>query len=116
APNAFAMNLFRDPYLGIAAIQTNQRFETNFGDPVFKKNPQDYSVFAGFKFTKYFGIEGGYEWQPSKSKTTVITAGQSTPGGNILPAGAFDTVNSSFKGTLPYVGLFAEYDQKCPWV
>ncbi len=111
--NLFALSVFREPYLGIEAIQTNQDYKANFGEHVFKKNPQDYSVFGGFKFSKYFGLEAGYEFQPSKSKTTVLTGGQSTPGGPIIDPGDFDTVDGAFKGSMPYVGVFAGYDQKC---
>lgn len=112
APSVFASNLFRTPYLGIEVIQTNQNYPNNYGNPVYKKNPQDYAIYGGFKFSRYFGIEAAYEFQPKLDKTTTITAGQSVPGGPILTGSAFDSVNSSIRGEHPYVGLFAELDTK----
>lgn len=112
APAAFASHWFKCPYLGIEVIQTNQNYKANFGEYVFKKNPQDYSVYAGFNINRYFGVEGGYEFQPKRNRTATLTAGQSMPGGTILTAGDADTVNSSIQGTHPYLGLFLQADQK----
>lgn len=111
-PTVFA-DLFRTPYVGIEVIQTNQNYKNNYGNPVYKKNPQDYGIYAGLKFSHYFGLEAGYEFQPKLDKTTTITAGQSVPGGPVLTGTAFDAVNSSIKGEHPYLGLFAELDNKC---
>lgn len=62
APTVFVSSLFSTPYLGIEAIQTNQNYLNNYGNPVYKRNPQDYAIYGGFKFSRYFGLEAAYEF------------------------------------------------------
>jgi len=112
APLALAAH-FTESYLGAEAIQTNQNYKLHHGRRVFKENTRDVSIFAGFKFSHYFGAELGYELQPKKRKT--VSAGFSTA----IPAGE-DTFNdqsyaasitstNSIQGHHPYVGIFGEY-------
>lgn len=96
------------PYIGIEAIQTNLNFKSGYGDGVFKKNPQDYSIFAGLNFYKFLGLELGCEYQPSKGKNVTLTSGQSVPGLAPLGTGEFAVMSSTYKISHPYLGLFAE--------
>lgn len=112
SPVVFADSYFNRPYLGVEIIQTNQDFKTAYGKDVFKKNPQDYSLFAGFSFSKYFGVEGGYEFQPKRSKNVNLGPGAYVPSANgDVQLSSVETITgtSSYKSTSPYVGLFAEY-------
>lgn len=114
-PLVFANNtdFFSVPYFGVEAIQTNQNYKAGFGQDVFAKNTMNYSIFAGFKFYKFLGIEAGYEAQPKATKMTQLSAGQVFPGADdpILAGEEFFT-NSVISGSHPYVGIFAELDQK----
>ena len=107
---------FSAPYAGVEVIQTNQSYKTGFGKDVFKKNPQDYNVFAGFNFTKHFGLEAGYEFQPKRSKNTTLVAGQIPPGGTVLTGNSTLGFTSNIRGYHPYLGLFAELEQCYAWL
>lgn len=112
SPLTFAgEGLYRTPYVGVEIIQTNQEFKNSYGKNVFKKNPQDYNIFAGFKFSKYFGSEIGYEFQPSRSKNATLTGGDSFVGGDTIDAGDTLITSSKVKGYHPYLGLFGEVCQ-----
>jgi hypothetical protein len=111
APQAFAYKYFEEPTIGVEAIQDFQKYKANFGDVVFKKNPQEYGIFGGFKFSKHFGIELGYDAQPSKGQNINIVPGESLPGGAIVSAGNSLSVESWVRANHGYLGLFAE--KKC---
>jgi hypothetical protein len=104
---------FNAPYVGVEVIQTSQDYKQNYGKEVFKKNPQDYNIFGGFKFWRFLGIEAGFEWQPKRNKNVDIGPGETLPGGDptILTSGETAAVSSNIRGVHPYVGLFAELDQ-----
>ncbi|HSX20104.1 MAG TPA: outer membrane beta-barrel protein [Gammaproteobacteria bacterium] len=120
APMAVANNkhccspYFRAPYVGAEIIQTNQNYKYGFGKDVFVKNPQEYNFFAGFRFSDYFGLEGGYEFQPRRSKNVTLVAGQVPPGGDVIEQGSSFSLTSQIKGYHPYLGVFAELDQCAP--
>lgn len=117
APAAFAgSQYFRAPYVGVEVIQTNQDYKSGFGKDVFKKNPQYYNIFAGFKFSCHFGAEAGYDFQPRRNKVTTLGPGQSTPGGAVIASGDSVGTNANIKGEHPYLGLFGEIDQSYSWV
>lgn len=106
--NAFADLCFHAPYIAVDATQTNQDFRNGYGEGIFYKNPQYYGVFGGFKFVKNFGIEAGYEFQPSRDESYTIEPG--TTFGSLAPTtGEFIVTQSSMKFKAPYVGLFGEY-------
>jgi opacity protein-like surface antigen len=107
SPAAFAnVDYFNDPYVGAEAIQTNQQFKNEFGKDGFKKNPLDLSVFGGFKFTKHFGLEAGWEQQLKKKKSLTV-------GGSVIiedeEFSGTANVNTTVKGRHPYLGIFGEY-------
>lgn len=114
-PAIASMPYFTAPYAGVEAIQTNQNYKTGFGKDIFKKNPQDYNIFAGFNFTKHFGIEAGYEFQPKRSKNTTLVAGQASLSNEFLVGSDTETYTSNIRGYHPYLGLFAELEQCYPW-
>jgi opacity protein-like surface antigen len=103
---ASSHNYFDAPYLGAEVIQTNQDYKAGYGKKVFKKNPQDYSVFGGFNFTRHFGVEVGYDFQPKRNKTANLAAGDTLPGNLVLTNAG--SISSSIKQSNPYVGLFGE--------
>lgn len=108
-------SFFNAPYVGVEIIQTNQNFKNTYGKGVFKKNPQDYNIFAGFKFSKYFGSELGYEFQPKRNKDATLTGGDGYIAGYTIPNGDVFTNSSNVKGYHPYLGLFVEAPQ-ASWV
>jgi hypothetical protein len=117
APVTYAFSpYFNDPYLGVEVIQTNQHYKAGKGKDVYKKNPQDYSVFGGFKFWRFLGLEAGFEWQPKRNKSGTLGAGESLPGGATLTGSETAGFSSNIRGVHPYVGLFAELDQTYCWI
>ena len=100
------------PYVGAEAIQTNQDYKAHHGKNVFKKNPQDYSIFAGAKFNRHFGAELGYEFQPKKKKTIGAGTSYPIPEEDDLFDEGFETgtvtSRTSVKGSHPYLGVFGE--------
>jgi len=111
-PLAFAGEGFiRSPYVGVEIIQTNQDFKNTYGKGIFNKNPQDYNFFAGFKFSKYFGSEIGYDFQPKRNKNATLTQGNGYVNGLTIDPGDTITTSSSVKGYHPYLGLFGEICQ-----
>lgn len=110
-PVVHASQYFNEQRVGVEAIQTNQDFKNGFGKKLFKKNPQNYSLFAGFKFSEYFGAEVGYEFQPKKTRDFVqLVAGDQIPGGILIGANAFNNITGiSYKSRHPYLGLFGEH-------
>ncbi len=110
-PAAHAKQYFNEPYVGVEIIQTNQNFKTGYGKKLFKKNPQNYALFAGFKFSEHFGTEFGYAFQPKKTRGfEQLVAGDQIPGGIPIEGDAFNNfTNISYKSSNPYLGLFGEY-------
>lgn len=109
-PAVYASGVWVDqPYVGIEVIQTNQNYK-NGASNIYKKNTQDYSVFAGSKFWRWLGAEVGYEFQPNRNKDAHIVAGQQTINGTTLTTGEFLNYQSAIQTRHPYLGLFAEYD------
>lgn len=109
APLANASHFHMDsPYIGAEAIQTNQNYKSGWGKNVFRKDPMDYSFFAGSKFYKNFGAEIGYEFAPNRKTTKVFPVGSLVTAGT--PSESAATLASQIKATHPYLGLFAEYD------
>jgi hypothetical protein len=103
---------FNAPYIGAEVIQTNQNYKQGYGEGVYRKNPQFYSAFLGFKFNRCLGLEGGYEFQPKVTKTVTLGQGQSEPGrGTIVAPTTSVGMHSSIKGYHPYLGIFIETDQ-----
>ncbi len=102
---------FNEPYAGIEIIQIYQNYEAGYGRGVFTKNPQDYSIFAGFKFYDNIGAEFGYEFQPNRSKTPRLNPGDIAPGNTTISAGQYTVMESDIRTQNPYLGLFLE--QKC---
>jgi len=112
APAAFAhMDHFNEPYVGVDVTQTNQSFKNGHGKFEFKKNPLDASVFAGFKFSHYFGVEAGWDQQFKKSKTVAVNHSEDIEDefGNPENFSGTSNVKYEVKGTHPYLGLFGEY-------
>lgn len=109
---ASSSSFFTMPYLGIEAIQTNQSYKQGYGKDVYRRNPQDYNAFLGFKLSRCLGVEGGYEFQPKVGKTVTLNAGQYEPGRSviILPTSSV-RMNSHIEGHHPYIALFVEADQ-----
>ena len=108
--SASASNYFQKPYLGVEVIQTNQQYKDGFGDNLFKKNPQNYSVFAGFNFYKMLGLEAGYEFQPRRNRNNVSLPGGSVAADVVLPStGVFNSYSEIYN---PYLGIFADTDTK----
>lgn len=104
-----AAKYFNRGYLGVEVIQTNQNFKTGYGDKIFKKNPQNYSVFGGFNFSKNFGLEAGYEFQPNRSKDVTLVQGDYVPtynGTGLVTAGQQILSQSGYKISDPYLGLY----------
>lgn len=97
-----------NPYLGIEVIQTNQNYKNGFGQNIYTKNVQDYSVFGGLKFWRCLGLEVGYEFQPNRNKTATIGAGGTAMGGSTTAVPL--TYQTSIQMHHPYIGLFAECD------
>ena len=108
--SASASNYFQKPYLGVEVIQTNQQYKAGYGDNVFKKNPQNYSVFAGFNFYKMLGLEAGYEFQPRRSKDGISLPEGSVIGGSMISEQS--VFNSYIENNNPYLGIFADTDKK----
>lgn len=109
---ANGIDYIQKPYVGFEVIQTNQQYKAGYGDNLFKKNPQNYSFFAGFNFWKALGLELGYEFQPSRSKYNIsIPIGSVIAGGNPTEAGTM-VFNSYIENQNPYLGLFADTDKK----
>ena len=112
---AMASKYFNHAYVGVEVIQTNQNFKSAYGDGVFKKNPQNYSVFAGFNFARNFGLEAGYEFQPNRSKDTTLVPGDYVPSANgtgVVVAGQNILSQSGYKIYDPYLGLFVNASHK----
>lgn len=106
--NAASDIKYSEPYLGFEVIQTNQNYKSGYGKDVFKKNPQNYSFFGGFKFYKQLGVEAGYEFQPTRNKNAHLTAGQAFPGLTPVTGTNFLNTESSISNNSPYIGLFGE--------
>ena len=104
-----ALYNFDKPYVGIEAIQNFQSFKTGFGNKLFAKHPQSYNAFVGFKFSEYFGAEFGYEVQVRKNMDAVLFAGDQLPGQAPLTGTEFSCLQSYYKSTHPYLGVFTEY-------
>lgn len=100
-----------EPYAGVEIIQTNQNYLSGYGKDVFYKNPQDYSIFGGFKFYDNLGAEFGYEFQPNRNMNTKLNPGDIAPGNIGIGAGQYTVIESSISTQNPYVAIFAE--QKC---
>lgn len=109
---ASSSSFFTMPYLGIEAIQTNQNYKQGYGKDVYRRNPQDYNAFLGFKISRSIGIEGGYEFQPKVGKTVTLSAGQYEPGRSVIVLPTSNVrMNSHIAGYHPYLALFVEADQ-----
>lgn len=105
-----AATYFQAPYLGITAIQTNQKFDTKFaGDKVFARNPKHYGVMAGFRFNSILGIEAGYEWQPRINKRHCFLPGETTHTGFVVDPLQTVSLISQYEGKHPYVGITGRY-------
>jgi len=105
-----ASELFREPYLGIEAIQTNQRFYSSYqAKQLFAKNLQKYVLMAGFKFSNHFGVELGYGGQPRRGKQHFFLPGQADQLNVIVQDGETVSAESSYRITYPYLGLSASY-------
>lgn len=111
SPTAMAMyNPFRQGYVGLEFIQTNQNYEYGYGNKIVEKNPQDFSAFGGLSFAKYFGLEAGYEFQANKNMTVTLAPGNyNLSGGTLATETGYE---SSIKGSHPYLGIFGEYNIK----
>lgn len=108
-PSMAGAKYFNQEYLGIEVIQTNQNFKSRFGDKIFHKNPQNFNVFGGFNFTKHFGLEAGYQFQPNRSKNVELVQGDYVPnpdGTGLITAGEQVLSQSHYKMYMPYLGLF----------
>lgn len=104
----------KDPYIGVEIIQSNQNFKFAYGDGVFKKNPQNYSLFGGFLMYKFLGVEGGYDFQPNRDKNVFLGPGDYVPtsdGEGLIDDGSSYQGTSSYKSSDPYLSLFAQYKQ-----
>lgn len=106
---AESARIFSEPYLGVEASQNHQQFKAGFGKNLFPKTVQNYGVSIGSKFSKYFGLELGYQFQPKKGQDTILLPGNQLPGQATLVGTEFDGIHSSYKSTQPYLGIFAEY-------
>lgn len=110
-----AHNVFFDsPYVGVEAIQTNLNYKQGYGKGVYHTSPQDYNVFVGFKVNRCMGlgIEGGYEYQPARSKNVTLSDGDYPPGMAVITSPNSEHMNSKIKGEHPYLGVFLEADQR----
>lgn len=105
-----ASEFFREPYLGIEAIQTNQSFYSSYqAKKLFAKNLQKYVLMTGFKFSNHFGLELGYGGQPRRGKQYFFLPGQRDQINVIVQDNETVSAESSYRITYPYLGLSASY-------
>ncbi len=109
AMSLFVPCAFASPYIGIEAIQIQQRFKAGFGKKQFSQYPQSYNAFAGFKLSNHFGLEAGYELQPKTILDKILVAGDQLPGQPVLVNNQSRSVQSYYYARHPYLGFFAEY-------
>lgn len=102
-----------EPYLGLELLQTNMDFKTGYGKGVFYKKPVDWNVFGGFKFSRNFGLEGGYESTPKKGRQARLESSQMLPGGVSQSPGEFTSMESSVRVSHPYAGFFGQCNWRC---
>lgn len=106
----YAAEFFRDPYIGIQAMQTDQKFENSYkARELFHKNPQDYALMAGFKFNSNFGVELGFGIQPKKTKQHFFLPGQVDSSYFVVTDRQTISVESSYITKYSYLGFFADY-------
>ncbi len=100
---------YHEPYLGAEVIFTDQNYKPLFGKGVFPKNSTDYSIFGGAKFHRHFGLELGYELQPTRAGVVRLNPGDTAPGALTLTAGRLLILEASNKSRHPYLGITGEY-------
>lgn len=104
SPLTFASTSNADQkYLGFEVIQTDQSLKGNYGYKNFKKNPLYYGIFGGVKFSRYLGLELGYDYQPKRNKTSNLSTGDLMGNGAAI-AGTMQT-QTFIKSRHPYIGL-----------
>lgn len=110
SPIAFTNEIltFNSPYIGVEAIRNNQNFKPGFGGKLFVQHTTSYNAFAGFKFTENFGFEFGYEFQPRRTKDSILFGPQQYIG-QTLNADESIAIQSSYKLNHRYIGVFGDY-------
>lgn len=93
-----SLDICFDPYVGADAGLRLLKYERGFGDNLFKKRLPQGTLFGGFKFHEYFGLEGGYKATTTKSKFATINANDFALGNPITFPPNVYLAKSQFKG------------------
>lgn len=105
-----AFNFHLTPYGGIDVGIQNLKFESGYGDNLFKKHLPKGNIFVGVKFNDYFGVEGGYESTLERKKELNIYGNHSYLGTNQVNLST-DYNNYSIKTKVSgwHAGITGEY-------
>jgi len=94
------------PEIGIDYGFARTKFKQGEGDKMLNRTVAPINVFFGLDFTEHFGVELGYGETRRKNKAVTLRPGEFSPGGdNIYPPNEYQTYDTSFSISQPYISL-----------
>lgn len=104
------------PYVGLDAQVRHMSFKQGFGDNMFKHYSPQGNVYGGLKFSRYVGLEMGYEFTQTRSRDSKLSAGDVSLGSkveDIMEACSFHS-KAKLKGPHMDVVGFYTFDNRYP--
>ncbi len=85
------------PYVGLDAQGRHVAFDNRFGNNLFKKDYPQGNAYVGFKFTRCFGLEFGYEWTKRMHRQVSLNSNEFSLGAPLAGLPAPTTIKSKAK-------------------